>query len=375
MSTPAFRKCYFALASLGTMLLAGLLIFVLLQVMTVKAERDLGVFPFKESDWNRFLLHSQFTEQEKPVLMLMGPSQVRENLRAERFADAFPGVQVRQGGLSLGTIEDAEVALRFIELAYGEAALPDFVIIGTSPRFLANIPSNRPFQSAINSYSGWSVETDGEVVTFQKESWPKALVAHAKFIGQQSMRFQAALRAWLSIPLEAVGELKPVAALVQRIGLSDAWEARLYSFGSPTRPYKFELMGHMPNDAVAGVFIDNPSSFWPDVAAWDATAERTTVAESLKRLVTFLQERQIAVAIVNMPERSVAGEAYKFDYSQYLGAISDGIGSAPFLDLRNFSRDGEFHDLEHTLPQGSMRLTDRVIDWVRPMISAELNLQ
>ena len=70
-----------------------------------------------------------------------------------------------------------------------------------------------------------------------------------------------------------------------------------------------------------------------------------------------------------MPERSYSRERFNFDYEDYLGAIRDGIGDAPFLDLRSFARDDEFHDAEHTIPEGSQRLTVHVVAWVQSLLN------
>jgi hypothetical protein len=84
----------------------------------------------------------------------------------------------------------------------------------------------------------------------------------------------------------------------------------------------------------------------------------------LRRLTHYLDDHGIGFAVVNLPERSVARNAFAFDYEEYLGAIHDGIGSAPFVDLREFSRDSEFYDSEHILPEGSIRMTDWFISWI-----------
>ena len=50
-----------------------------------------------------------------------------------------------QGGLSLGTIDDLLISLEYIKRVYGREALPRVLVLGISPRFVANLPEQRPF--------------------------------------------------------------------------------------------------------------------------------------------------------------------------------------------------------------------------------------
>lgn len=367
MSIPVSRKPLLAAGAIATLLAVAAVTLSLLFSMAIRAERDLGVFPFKEEDWYRFLLPSQFAPRDRPVVMLAGPSQVRENLRIEELRAAFPDHHVYQGALSLGTVEDVEIALRFVETAYGKEALPDFLVIGTSARFIANLPLDRPFASVINSYSPWIVAAGPAGVEIAPKPFPAAVVARLKFLGKQPARFEAALRGWLHRFAQDFADWGPGAEILGATGLGGFWERRLTALELPTTPYKFARSARRPDAAIAGDFVDR-GSFWVEVIRWDAKSQRAAAAKRLGRLMAFLDDRGIGVAVINMPERSLARNTFAFDYDDYLGAVREAIGGSPFIDLRAFARDDEFHDAEHTLPEGSRRLTEKVIAWLGPLL-------
>ncbi|WP_320178762.1 hypothetical protein [Roseovarius pacificus] len=367
MSTQASRKLLLSAGAIISLVGVGVFTFVMLVWISIRAERDLGAFPFKEEDWYRFLLPSQFALQDKPVVMLAGPSQVRENLRIERFRDALPDFHIYQGGISLGTIEDTEIALKLIEAAYGKEALPDFVVLGMSVRYFANIPSDRPFSTVINTYSGWTVKTDAGGVEIQPKSRIDTLAARLKFVGKLPVRFNASARIWSATAARALAGWPPTAALLNAAGLEEFWARRILKLEYPTTPYKFSRHTNRPVEQVASR-LTNDDSWFVQVVQWDAKGDRIAASMRLRRLMAFLEENDISVAVINMPERAILRESFTFDYEEYLGAIRDVIGKAPFIDMRTFARDEEFHDAEHTLPMGSRRMTDHIVTWLKPIL-------
>jgi len=79
----------------------------------------------------------------------------------------------------------------------------------------------------------------------------------------------------------------------------------------------------------------------------------------------------IALAFVNMPERDVSRAQFdEVKYRAYLDLVRSTIGPRPFIEMRDFLRTDEFHDREHSLPAGSLRLTDAIIDRLQPAILA-----
>ena len=101
----------------------------------------------------RYLLAGLFKDRGQNRIMLVGESAVRENLLYEEFNRAFPTMNTFQGGLSLGTINDVLMSLEYIKQVYGPGALPQVLVVGISPRFIANLPEKRPFMTGLELYS------------------------------------------------------------------------------------------------------------------------------------------------------------------------------------------------------------------------------
>ena len=116
-------------------------------------ESQTEVYPYKDEDWLRYLLAGLFKDRGQNRIMLVGESAVRENLLYEEFNRAFPTMQTFQGGLSLGTINDVLISLEYIKQVYGRGALPQVLVVGISPRFVANLPETRPFMTGFDLYS------------------------------------------------------------------------------------------------------------------------------------------------------------------------------------------------------------------------------
>lgn len=365
MSTRVSRKLRLSVAALSTIGAIVALIFTGFVWLAISAERNLYMFPFKQEDWYRFLLPSQFVAQGKPVIMLTGPSTMRENLRWGQMQEAFPNYHIYQGGISLGTIEDVMIALKLIESAYGEDALPDYVILGLGPRFVANLPPERPMKTIVDTYSAWSITTGPNGVVLQKKSAFGAVLAKMRFIGKQPERFRTALRAWAGHFGRSVEEWPLGETILRKAGLLNFWKARVQRQLRSVSPYKFARTAGL-SEADLAVYMSG--SWWESVFDWDARANGDAASERLRQLMKFLSEHGIGVAVVNMPERSYSRDRFAFEYDDYLGVIRDGVGGAPFLDLSTFTDDSEFFDAEHTLPKGSQRLTDRVIVWVQSLL-------
>ncbi|WP_170507691.1 hypothetical protein [Ruegeria arenilitoris] len=366
MSTRVSRKLRLSLAALGTIGVVVVLVFSALTWLAISAERSFFMLPYKQESWYRFLLPSQFVVQDKPVIMLAGPSTVRENLRWEQMQEAFPDYHIYQGGISVGTIEDVTISLKLIEAAYGEDALPDYVVLGLGPRFLANLPPERPFKTIVNTYSPWSVTTGPNGVELHKKSLFGAALAKIRFVGKQPERFRSALRAWAAYWGRSIEEWPPGEAFLRKAGFLNMWTSQVERQRRLVSPYKFSRSAGLSEEDLA-VYMSG--SWWESVFDWDVRKNGDAAAVRLRQLLDFLNEHGIGVAVVNMPERSYSRSRFAFEYEDYLGAIRDGIGTAPFLDLSTFSHDDEFHDAEHTIPEGSRRLTNRVIVWVQSLLT------
>lgn len=387
MFTPTSRKPVLAFSVLLT---AGILyacFIVAFNSLSTWAERDLDAYPFKQEDWLRYLLPSRFSQPDKKRLLLTGPSTVRENLLYEEFEQAFPQYVVIQGGLSLGTLDDVTASLHFLEMAYGEQALPRLLVLGISPRFIANIPDERPFADGIDNYSPDLSASQGETgIQLAPRHFPASLYATVKFlIRKQPERYRTTMMAiayyWIAGNPSAtrgddgktflqreLDKLFKHPAIARYLGNTRYKRALDYDFTEVlawfSSPYKYRLD---PPIEVQGLvdWMDEPDSWWQDVHGWDprATADRTEA--SLKRFYAVIQAHDIRLIVVNMPERAISRARYDSEnYAAYLQMVSRQLGNAPVLDLQTFLNDDEFHDLEHSVYRGSRRLTSEIIETV-----------
>lgn len=342
------------------------------------AEKDLDAYPFKDEDWLRYLLPSKFTGPDTPRIMLLGPSTVRENLRYDEFKAAFPGYTIVQGGISLGTMDDAVVALEYIENAYGAGALPDILVLGISPRFVAGIPVDRPFAPGINKYSTkYGVADTGNGL----DLYPKPLIDGTKstirFLGRkQPERFRTAVFAaaqyWLEHSptlLDAIDGLRRTQVAVKLNELRGYRGPPENSFVDQLdrriSPYIYSRFPPMDPDKLSK-WLSAPASetWWSQVFNW-RPLEDDGAQSRLEEVLWFVERRNIQLLIVNLPERDIARDMYRFDYQDYLDLVTDTARGTEFVNLREFLTSDEFYDAEHSTVEGSRRLSEEVIRVMR----------
>ena len=352
----------------------------LLTVFANWTEQRLDAFPFMQEDWLRYQVPARFEPAANKTIMLTGPSTVRENLLYEEFKKVFPDYKVIQGGISLGTIEDVNLSLEFIEKAYGEDALPDILVMGISPRFIANIPDDRPFAEAIERYSQYTVVTDG---LSGPELSPKplleSLASKARFYkSKQPERFRIAFFALLNYWVNGDGTAQEESALKQlantlfrssvvRRLLENTQFARAldYEFSDvlawTVSPYKYRLDSPMPMESMLD-WMNGADSWWRTVHAWDPLANAGQLQARLRRLSEFTKSHAIRLFVINMPERDISRERYDNEnYQAYLQIVKEAFADGVFVNMQEYLQSDEFYDLEHTVYPGSQHLTAEVL--------------
>lgn len=386
------RKLWLALSAMSVLGLLYVCIVAALTALSTWAERDLHSFPFKEEDWLRYLLPPRVYPQPRPRILLGGPSTVRENVRYERFETAFPQFTIDQGGISLGTIGDVTASLEYVKNVYGVGALPDVMILGISPRFIADIPDVRPFSPGIDRYSPYfSTHEESSGIALIPKTPFASLVARARFLAsKEPERFRTAFLAlayhWISdrmnagkgSPSGAANQVArssgidrflqspPVARLLRGFGLGSvvdhtvqdllAWRISPYKY-SLNPPYKY------------GPSADLRKGWWKDVYTWNPAQEEKDTMRRLKRFVDFADACGIEVWVVNFPERDVSRAQFdQANYDSYVRLIKKAFGDRRYLDLREFLTTDEFYDREHSVVSGSVRLTDALIEAIGPSL-------
>lgn len=355
--------------------------------MARRLEASRQVYPYKWEDWLRYLLPTLWPQDSVPGLMLTGPSTARENLLVEDFAAAFPNHRVMPGAMSLGTFRDITAGLEYVEAEYGRAALPARIVLGISPRFIAEIPPDRPFPTALARYSRhWGPLVDSSAA-FGLARKPAAVGAtdHLRFrASRQSPRYRAVL-AWTvaevipeemnsrlagSWPARALAESRVGRLLgVQQLAREGPREfARQY-----VSPYRYQPI-HVPwTPEQLTTVLGDTGSWWADVLRWDPDRDAAAIRERARALGRFAAERGIALYVVSLPEHSALRERVNPVFAaRYDLLIRSAFDFAPLLDLRCFLPDADFLDAEHAMWNGARKISARVIGFMKAVDAARV---
>lgn len=364
---------------------------VLLDKVSIWAEQELGAFPFQQEDWLRYITPSQFTRKNRDGIMLAGPSTVRENFLYEQFTAAFPNNVIYQGGISLGTIDDVNAALAYIEGVHGSDSLPQTIVLGVSPRFIANIPEKRPFKKGIDRYSPYFNTIQGNAgIDLEPKGFVGSVVARLRFLHyKKPEQYRTALLAVLNYSLSGVkiSDATPVNTVektflqrqcdrlfkhpvIKRLIANTQFKRALnYDFTEVLAwiisPYKYRLDPPAKQEELIE-WSNNPDSWWRLVYTWNPMDTGPQTRTRLKRLTDFVDTHGIRLLVINMPERDISRANYNDEnYRAYISIIINAVGDERFLDLRDFLEQDEFYDLEHSVYPGSLRLTNEVISNLR----------
>lgn len=338
------------------------------------AETRGHVYPYKQEDWLRYLLPTLWPSQGEPLMLLSGPSTVRENLLVEEFGRRFQQYRVIQGALSVGTLSDVMLSLAYIEKLYGAAALPGVMVLGISPRFLAELPAERPFASGIARYSGYySAPAPDAGFRLTAKSTIRGVMDESRFLlFKQRPRYRAGI-AWLTAKLvgphaSAWLSRTPLArpSVARFFGLARVMELGVHDYAlEEVSPYKYRDTYQRAADHL-GRLMDDPGSWWLDVHRWDPAAAVAEVGRRVSALREYATRHAMVIYVVNMPEHSLSLQRYDPGfadrYRSLLRSVFDGM---PVLDLRCFLTDDEFLDVEHALPPGARRTTEEVIRFLK----------
>jgi hypothetical protein len=320
-----------------TVLLAMALLYVVasaaLLLLSRHVESTTNVYPFSNEDWLRCLLPTLYDNRGHDRIFLAGPSEAREDLLYDRFDRAFPGLHAFQGAQSLGTFDDLLLTLDYVHRTCGDDAIPRAIVLGVTPRFVANIPRGAsPLAGAINSYSPhFSVKKTDGISTLVPKSTLKSLRSRQRFLEKAPGRYRTALLALFREPL----------------GLDADYEhlhERLLSapFGAAIRfsslPYKYHHLPPMPRESMLA-WMRSPTSFWTKSHQWDPGLDEQLVRSQFQRLIELSRRHDVRLFVVNLPEHPANRAAYDPDrYDAYLRLVRQSIGDTPFLDLRTLSR-------------------------------------
>ncbi len=336
------------------------------------------VYPYKWQDWLRYLLPTLWHEGGPPRLLLTGPSTVREGFTPEALDSALPGTRAFAGAVSLGTLAGVMTTLEYVERSYGAGALPRIVVLGVSPRFLAEIPRERPFPEGLERYSPkWHIP--GEYPTgfglVAKPRW-RGVLDHASFLlHKQEPRYRAvAAHAFARLFSPGVSarirESAPARAIVSSGLLSDTWLARALARGPreyaawAASPYRYR--GNEPmTDAELTAQLDDERSWWHEVYRWSPARDVGVVKERVADLLAYAARHHMEVYVVDLPDRLLSRQRYLPGLTaQYQALLEEAFADTHVLRLRCLLAEDEFLDAEHATEAGATRMTAALVEFI-----------
>lgn len=379
MSIRASRNRH-TLSALAVLTVVAVVVIGGLELLARRGESSGEVYPYKWEDWLRYLVPTLWTAHEQPALMLTGPSTARENFLLEDFASAFPRFRVAPCAISLATFRDITAGLEYVEREYGRKALPAVVVLGISPRFLAEIPADRPFANALERYSrhfGPPADPNAAFGLTRKPAL-EGTVDFLRFrLTKQGGRYRSAMawaitrvlspRASESIRNSPIVRFAVGTRLGHFMGVDWSLQAGPREFGLQyIAPYRYQpaLIG-MPGRELAAA-LDDTGSWWHQVFQWDPDSVAPAIRARAAALISWASQRGIDVYVVRLPEHS--GVRQRLDpllAARFDTLIQAAFAPAPVLDLSCLLPDEQFLDAEHALWPGAKRISAHVIGYLK----------
>ncbi|MEQ1574345.1 MAG: hypothetical protein ABL993_08880 [Vicinamibacterales bacterium] len=313
------------------------------------AESRLGAYLWKEQDYLRLFSPAYHAGRGAGRLFIYGPSEAREGLLPEEIEHVVPDLKPYQNAQSIGTIEDGLVALNYIELAYGRAAVPDEILVGITTRFIANIRMQRsPLFEGIKKYSPhFTLEEGTHPPTLVPKSTLDATLSRVRLLALQPDRYR---RGMVAVGAPLVNHVVPSLSAYERV---------------LTRPAKYLTRKIGPESDIRK-WLTTPGNYWEAVHTWNPEADRGRITHDLQLLIDYTSRHGIRLYIVNLPEWSPNRDLYLPNrYEAYLDIVTSAIGDTPFLDLRTFLNDDEYYDEAHPTWDGGIRVSRRVAAFIK----------
>lgn len=360
LSTQASKKLKLVLATLAC---AGAVVFLLnfaLLSLAIWTEKHTDAYPFRTEDWLRYLLPTMFEGRGDNRILLIGPSEAREDLLYEYFDHDLRGSRTFQGALSLGTFDDALLALSYIELAYGPGAIPSTIVVGITPRFVANIPPNvSPFVRGLNLYSPYyrvTESSDGSHLV--PKTFVEGLIGRYQFFQKYNIRYRSGVANLMRTVLQSEFELNRGKQNIIAYALN-------FWIFHHTSPYKYRNLAPYSSEELVA-WLNDPSSFWFKAHAWAPKQDESLIREQFSRLITIANRWGSRLYIINLPEHPLNRQGYKAGYYEaYMNIVTESLKDVPFLNLRNLLDAEEFFDLGHATMSGAMRVSRRITELIR----------
>lgn len=306
-----------------------------LERIAAYAERHFGAFLWRQQDSLQLFSAHNYVGLGRGRLLIYGPSEAREALLHEEIRPRVPGLRPLQHSLSMGTFDEGLLILEYLERYYGETAIPDAILLGITPRFVANLRHvASPLFTAINRYSPHA--------TVDESTKPPRLVERPLLDG---IRARAALLA-LQPDRYRRGVFAVTSHVVTRFVPTLAADRRVWGPVSQAK----HLTTRITSEDRIKRWLTTPGNELELTHSWDPELDQTTMARQFQALRDFTTRHRVEVYVVNLPETSWSRDLYDpRKYAAYMRIVREELASVPFLDLRTAVPDEQFYDWSHVM--------------------------
>jgi len=309
-----------------------------------------GAYLWGDEEWLQLFSPASYVEHGPTRVLLIGSSETREALLPDYFDEGLPGHRSYVYGLSAGTLEDVILSLQYIEEAYGPTAMPDKLVLGISFRMVMNYSEwGPPLRESIDKYSPYySVDLESSPHGLVAKDRFQSLVSRLHLAGHQGTRYRSAVRV-LAQTAHEQPTTEPWHPLWSQLGLT------------PAMNHKFESNDKQQYwDAV----LRGRAWYWR-LGSLQPSTRATTIRRDFANLLEISQTYGTELYVVNAPEGPWTELFYDDGvYDEYLLLVREAIGTTPFLNLRRFLVEDEFHDWAHANRLGAIRVSNRVVQFI-----------
>jgi hypothetical protein len=365
---------------------------MLFQLTARWAEAEVGAYPYLAGEDPMRLLLPTVHGQRRGGTLLLGASSIGEAFLYEKLQSTWKS-PVRSGSLSGATLDDCILFLSYVEQAYGAQALPNRILVGMSPRVLANIPRvfgsmadpNAPAYTigAISRYSTkFDVLRQEFGTTLTPKSTAQSLLATASFyLTKQQPRYRTGVLAVIDHLLDSdpvkgdfqkgypgypayprdllsAANLLTTIAWVKDAGLAEPLRKWLRMFRSA---YNIQLMRPLDPQLLESRIRRHDMSRYE----FDPRTNGQLAAVQLGRLAQFVNRHHLELIVVYLPEHPSFRARYDPGrYAAYRDTVEKHLPMAGFLDLRDDLSADYFFDEVHVSYAGALRATHRLMEFV-----------
>jgi len=341
-SSTARSRRRLVLASAGCALVLYAAVNLVLLRLATWAEVDQGHYLWWKEEWLQLFSPANYEGRGEGRILLTGASEAREAFLPDLLEEELPGRRAYQNSLSVGTMETVLLLLEYVERAYGADAVPDTIVLGTTPRFLLNLPDAEkvPLVAAIDRYSPrFRVDREARPPRLEPAGFLEGLSSRFRLLTKQTRRFRGAVRA---------GVRPVVQAFAPRL-------ANHRFFVTGLTPYKYH---HLPRRDPAKYRRDFSGRY----SEWSIEEEEERLRADARRLHAYRERHGVRLLVVAMPRPTwyddhFADEDFLEDWRGLLRGLYGGTG---FLDLSRFLPDEEFYDYTHPTRAGGEKITREI---------------